>query len=151
MNICDEIERYLLAELGEKTSVLISRNSLSRRFACAPSQISYVLSTRFGLERGFVTISRRGGGGYVEIAKVELSDSDYPSFLLREGVGEEIAPARAERLLGELEERGALSARERLIASAAAGERAPNNLSDKFRALVLKNILLEIVREKTDK
>ncbi len=147
MNICDEIEEYLLAQLGDKPSVLISRNSLSRRFDCAPSQISYVLSTRFGLERGFITASRRGGGGYVEISRVELSSSEYPSFLLKE-IGEEISAARAERVLAELESRGILGGGERKIASAAAGERACRPLSDKLRAAVLKNILMEIVREK---
>ena len=61
-NISDIIERFLLDSLEKSDRISISRNELADYFDCAPSQINYVLSTRFTLDRGYIIESRRGGG-----------------------------------------------------------------------------------------
>ena len=68
-NISETIEQFIIATLGENDSVDISRNSLAEYFSCAPSQINYVLDTRFTIDRGFVKESKRGGSGYIKISR----------------------------------------------------------------------------------
>ena len=71
-NLADSIEAYLVALIeGQGAArVVVSRAAIARSFECAPSQVTYVLATRFSLERGFVVESRRGGGGYVRITRL---------------------------------------------------------------------------------
>lgn len=73
-NLSDVIESFIMSELvnGEQDdTILVQRNELAERLSCAPSQISYVLSTRFTPERGFMVESRRGSGGFVRIVRIE--------------------------------------------------------------------------------
>ncbi len=86
-NISDAIEEYILARLNEQGTgkVELKRTELADKIACAPSQISYVLSTRFTHERGFVVESRRGLGGYIRITILE--DADIKDFIYRDMLG----------------------------------------------------------------
>src|SRR6478735_4412859 len=75
-NISDIIEKYLkqVLEMSEKDLVEIKRSEVADKFHCVPSQINYVINTRFTIERGYVVESKRGGGGYIRIIKVQLHD-----------------------------------------------------------------------------
>ena len=79
-NISNIIEQFLLDLFGNGDNVSISRNELADYFSCAPSQINYVLTTRFTPARGFVIESRRGGGGYINVTRL----SDNRNKLLEE-------------------------------------------------------------------
>ena len=72
-NLADAIENFIIGELlrDQEDALLVQRNELAERLSCAPSQISYVLSTRFTPERGFLVESRRGSGGFVRIGRME--------------------------------------------------------------------------------
>lgn len=72
-NLADAIESFIMGELlrEHEDTILVQRNELAERLECAPSQISYVLSTRFTPEKGFMVQSRRGGGGFVRIVRME--------------------------------------------------------------------------------
>ena len=70
-NLADSIENFILEELMEEAVATVQRNELAQELNCAPSQISYVLSTRFTPERGFIVESRRGSGGFVRIVRSE--------------------------------------------------------------------------------
>ena len=72
-NLADAIENFIIGELlrDQEDALLVQRNELAERLSCAPSQISYVLSTRFTPERGFLVESRRGSGGFVRIVRME--------------------------------------------------------------------------------
>lgn len=74
-NITEAIESVLLRLLEESPSgvIEIQRGDIAEQFSCAPSQINYVLQTRFVLERGFLVESRRGGGGYIRITRLDSS------------------------------------------------------------------------------
>ncbi len=150
LNICDAIERFLLESLGEEHSVLLSRNSLAAHFDCAPSQINYVLSTRFTPERGFLTTSRRGGGGYIEIVRADGAGD--VGALLRGGLGEELPYNRARGILDALQEKNTLTPRETRFLLAALSDAALScsPVKDKLRARILKNILLEMVKEEDE-
>ena len=75
-NISDIIEKYLkqVLELSEQEHVEIKRSEIADKFQCVPSQINYVINTRFTIERGYVVESKRGGGGYIRIMKVQSHD-----------------------------------------------------------------------------
>lgn len=100
--LADAIEAYLLQliEAAERSRLEISRRQLAQRFRCAPSQINYVLETRFTPERGFVVRSRRGGGGCILIAAVAFEGE--AAELLREAyrqAGRGLAPTQAANLV----------------------------------------------------
>lgn len=78
-SISDQIEYYLKKLIEKyKGEVEIKRNQLANDFNCAPSQINYVLETRFPLEKGYVVESQRGGGGYVRIIRIKIeSGKEY--------------------------------------------------------------------------
>jgi transcriptional regulator CtsR len=71
-NMADAIESFIVGQLlaASKNTVLVQRNELADRLSCAPSQISYVLSTRFTPERGYLVESRRGSGGFIRIVRI---------------------------------------------------------------------------------
>ncbi|MCQ2361553.1 MAG: CtsR family transcriptional regulator [Acidaminococcaceae bacterium] len=81
-NIADNIENFILNELMQEAEALVQRNELAETLNCAPSQISYVISTRFTPERGFVVESRRGSGGFVRIVRNEPGDEPTSLELL---------------------------------------------------------------------
>lgn len=71
-NMSDTIESFIISQLlaASKNAVMVQRNELADRLSCAPSQISYVLSTRFTPERGYMVESRRGSGGFIRIVRL---------------------------------------------------------------------------------
>lgn len=75
-NISDIIENYLkkVLEMSEDDLVEIKRSEIADKFQCVPSQINYVINTRFTIERGYIVESKRGGGGYIRIIKVQSHD-----------------------------------------------------------------------------
>ena len=73
----DIIEQFILNTLAGSSFIELSRNDLAKFFDCAPSQINYVLNTRFTVNRGFVVESQRGGGGYIKVVKVQDNNSNF--------------------------------------------------------------------------
>lgn len=73
-NISDIIEAYLKEVLESSEAVEIKRSEIADKFECVPSQINYVINTRFTMERGYIVESKRGGGGYIRIIKVKMND-----------------------------------------------------------------------------
>ncbi|EJO7005199.1 CtsR family transcriptional regulator [Listeria monocytogenes] len=73
-NISDIIEAYLKQILESSEAVEIKRSEIADKFECVPSQINYVINTRFTMERGYIVESKRGGGGYIRIIKVKMND-----------------------------------------------------------------------------
>ena len=84
-NIADMIESYILRQLASRQDgqVELRRTDIADEISCAPSQISYVLSTRFTQDKGFVVESRRGLGGFIRIVQVPLRDIVYQDMLLK--------------------------------------------------------------------
>ena len=122
-NISDVIESFLIDLFGDERSIYISRNELAQYFNCAPSQINYVLSTRFTVDKGFAIESRRGGGGYVTL--VRLSDEDsYVAELVRHSIGDRISFQRVCQILDRLVGDGIISQREKEIAKSMMSDKA---------------------------
>ena len=148
--IADYIEKYIKLLLGESTGgeVVIRRNELAEKFKCAPSQINYVLTTRFSFDKGYVIESRRGGGGFVRIVRVTLKEKRYLWDFIRDTVGEEISFNKTEALVGRLFEEGVVTAREAAIMMAVLEKTAaPGSRDDDgYRAYLLRAMLAVLLQ-----
>lgn len=150
-NISETIEQFIIATLGENDSVDISRNSLAEYFSCAPSQINYVLDTRFTIDRGFVKESKRGGSGYIKISRLKnTDDNEYLNSLVLESVGDELSEKRMVQILEKLVSDNIVSFNEKVLIEAALSEDSlamPFTIKDKVRAKSFKNILIELMKK----
>ncbi|PFE11436.1 transcriptional regulator CtsR [Bacillus cereus] len=113
-NISDIIEQYLkqVIDLSNNNVIEIKRNEIADRFECVPSQINYVINTRFTLERGFVVESKRGGGGYIRIIKVKLHDDIDIIDQMLHMIDHSVAQGNAESMIIRLIEEGIVTNRE---------------------------------------
>ncbi len=147
MGITDLIAGFLQGSLEEaENGVLeIQRSDLAQRFNCVPSQINYVVSTRFSPERGYIVESRRGGNGYIRITRVRV---DHETLLMHviNTIGDELDYPSARAILGNLLHGGALEERTAKTLLAAVGDKslnaAPKEVRDRIRADILKNTLI---------
>lgn len=149
-NISDLIEHYLkqILQGSSEGTVEIQRSELADKFSCVPSQINYVISTRFTLEKGYHVESKRGGGGYIRIQRVDLPSLETLQRHVAHTVGEEIDQTAAEGLIYQLAEADFLSDREaRLIRAAITREALAIGLPirDQIRAKLLKAMLITLL------
>ncbi|KAA0560401.1 CtsR family transcriptional regulator [Rossellomorea aquimaris] len=116
-NISDIIERYLknVLELNESEIVEIKRSEIADKFQCVPSQINYVINTRFTIERGYVVESKRGGGGYIRIMKVKAHDQVHLIDQLVALITQTISQNTAADIVFRLVEEDIISEREAKI------------------------------------
>mgnify|MGYP000672930407 FL=1 len=152
-NISDIIEQFILKTMGDDESVDISRNELATFFSCAPSQINYVLETRFTVDKGFVKESRRGGGGYIKISKINLDNDEYVSNLILESVGDELSQKRLSQILEKLKNEKIISDKEKEIIFSALSDLSlamPFTIKDNIRAKAFKNVLTTLMKQKEE-
>ena len=116
-NLTHNIEQYILELLEEEEENFISlrRKELAEKFECVPSQINYVLRSRFSPEHGYLIESRRGEYGYIRILKVSCRNSEEKSNHIEDTIGERIKFNDAKRLLSRFQKRGFITDRERLL------------------------------------
>lgn len=116
-NLSHDIENYILSLLDDEEENFISlrRKELAEMFECVPSQINYVLRSRFTPEHGYLIESRRGEHGYIKIFRITCDSSDEKVNHIEELVGDDITFRDASKLLSLLNERGFITARERLL------------------------------------
>jgi len=151
-NISDLIERYLKELLAESIQdhIEIQRKELANLFNCVPSQINYVLTTRFTAGRGYIVESRRGGGGYIRIVKVPMDQRARLALRIGRLIGEEINQNEAVGLIARLREEGLLTAREERLMMAAVDSnvlRVSQPTCEKLRALILRAMIVGTLRE----
>ncbi|MBB3114253.1 transcriptional regulator CtsR [Paenibacillus phyllosphaerae] len=149
-NISDLIEQFLKGLLQESPegAVEIQRNELADRFSCVPSQINYVISTRFTLEKGYLVESKRGGGGYIRIQRVELPTLKTIQGHIAQTIGNEVDQGTAEGLIYQLEEAEMISKREANLLRAAVSRDVISlklPLRDEVRARLLKAMLITLL------
>ena len=146
-NMSDIIEEYLKNVLLAQEQVEIRRSEIADRFNCVPSQINYVINTRFTVQQGYVVESKRGGGGYIRIMKVNLvDDMDFIDALL-EVVPEELSVKQANHILQNLYDNELLSKREAqllLIAMSKESLIEAEQCSNQLRSNMMKNILTSL-------
>lgn len=116
-NISDIIEQYLkkVLEMSEKEIVEIKRSEIADKFQCVPSQINYVINTRFTMEKGYIVESKRGGGGYIRIMRVQTYDFAELIDQLLSLIENRISQNSAEHVILRLVEEEVISQREAKI------------------------------------
>jgi len=116
-NISDIIENYLkeVLEMSGKSLVEIKRSEVADKFECVPSQINYVINTRFTIEKGYVVESKRGGGGFIRIMKVQSHDSAHLIDQLLSLIQMRIPQSSAEDVIYRLVEEKVINDREAKI------------------------------------
>lgn len=155
MRLSDTIEEFIKMMLGqEEQEVELKRNELAEYFKCAPSQINYVLSTRFTPDHGYVTESRRGGGGFIRVIRIHREEDDFLQYLMSERIGDTLDLKSARILVRQLAEQGNVSLEEAQVMYAALTPQAlsvpiPEALKDSIRAKILRSMLLRIARRNT--
>ena len=100
---------------SDKSEIVLRRKDLAEKFGCVPSQINYVLRSRFSPEQGFLIQSQRGGHGYIRIMQIRFADCDECAEHLEDLVGNAVSEQDAKRLMVSLQERGIVTTRERLL------------------------------------
>lgn len=116
MSLSKRIEEYIKRLLAEEASIELQRNELAELFNCVPSQINYVLGTRFTPTQGYIIESRRGGGGYLRIVKLSWNaEENSETREMYDNLGNSIDQWEAEGVLRRLREEGIITLREYYI------------------------------------
>ena len=147
MGITDLIASFLQDSLEEsENGVLeVQRNDLAQRFNCVPSQINYVMSTRFSPERGYIVESRRGGNGYIRITRVQVDRQTLLMHVIN-SLGDQVDLSSARAILSNLVQAGALEENTGRSLLAAVGDKAlgavPREVRDTVRADIMKQVVI---------
>ena len=149
MGITDMIAGFIQEALDDAGGVLeMQRGDLAQRFGCVPSQINYVMSTRFSPEHGYIVESRRGGGGYIRITRVQ---ADRKTLLMHviNSIGDELDDASARAIVANLAQSEALSVEvaQALLYAVSDGalRTVPREQRDALRADIVKQVLIHFV------
>lgn len=146
-SISDVIEQFILSTMAEDDAVEISRNDLAKYFACVPSQINYVLNTRFTVNRGYVIESVRGGAGFVKVIKVN-TDNNYLNSLL-EICSIPMNYLKGCQVLDNLCGKKLLTESEANLLKRAISSKSlnnPVNMEEMLRANILKEVIIELIK-----
>lgn len=149
MNISKEIEKFIKQMLvqADGGTIDLQRNELANQLGCVPSQINYVISTRFTNEHGYMVESKRGGGGYIRITQMTFGKKSYIMHIIN-SVGNSMTAGEATVFVSNCCENTPMTKRElNLIMSAVSDSSLPINQPhrDILRAKILKNMLLNLV------
>lgn len=147
MCLADDIEAFLKAALEGQGSVVMRRRELAERFQCAPSQINYVLMTRFGWGDGYVVQTRRGGAGFIRVSRIQLPQrADLKALIVR--VGEAVSQDQAQAVIRLIWRAGLVTAREAALMTAVVQrESLALELADRdrIRGRLLRAMLLAVL------
>ena len=147
--LTDEIAKMIesMLEAGGGTLEL-QRNEMAGRLGCVPSQISYVITSRFTPERGYLIESRRGGGGHIRIVRKQMDRNEYLMHFFH-AVGDEIGEGEARAYLQNLSDNALVNQREAVIIRNALSDSALQNVTpagrDTVRAQIFRHILLSLI------
>lgn len=140
MGMSDKIEAFILELMKQEQDdwLKIQRNELAQIFGCVPSQINYVISTRFSPERGYAVESRRGGGGCVRIRRIQAPQTIY--------IADNISEGQAVEFINRLAAAGVINGDTAKIIYSAVSDKAleKSENRDELRADILKNIIENI-------
>ena len=146
-SLSKQIEEYIKALLQEEAEgvVEIQRNLLSEYFHCVPSQINYVLSTRFTPVQGYMVETRRGGGGYVRIVSLQLDEDDDLQDALTEAVGTQLTQSDSEGLTAYLYQQGIITQREMLLFNSMMKDRVMTGVEKSQRDMIRASMMQQVL------
>lgn len=144
-SISDIIEKFIKDLMEDSNTVQIQRNELASLFDCAPSQINYVLTTRFSIEKGYEVQSKKGGGGYIKITRI---NKNQVLHILHKKIDKEITYIQSKTIVKWLRDINLINDREEKIILCAIDDKSLNTpirgFNDILRAKLLKNIIEEL-------
>lgn len=147
MKMTDIIEEFIKDLLNsEQEEIEIQRNELAEQFNCVPSQINYVISTRFKESQGYYVESRRGGGGHITIRKINNSKSDYIMHIIK-NIGKELTANEVDILISDFLSYDLITAKEAKLLKVATSDNVlllSKELKEQVRARIFKNMLLNL-------
>lgn len=148
--LSDIIEEFIKELIDESTQreLEIQRNELANKFSCAPSQINYVLTTRFTKERGYFIESRRGGGGCIRIRQIEMNEGDTLLSQICDKIGNSITYDMGCRLIDIINESNMITLRETNIMKISINDRTLMSVTEgrnELRASILKSMIMIIM------
>jgi len=148
--LSDLIEAFIKDMLEESDgTVELQRNELANYFNCVPSQINYVIGTRFTNEHGYFVESRRGGGGHIKIRKLYIDPTTNYLMHIVMNIGSSISQQSAEAFINNFLDYKAVSPRECKLMKAAVSDKVLGNIRiperDIIRALILKNMMASLL------
>lgn len=150
--LSDTIESFIKALMEEEnTSIELRRNELAEHFQCAPSQINYVLATRFTPDHGYVIESRRGGGGYIRIVRMQSSSREELLQALYQRIGVSISAQDAAKIIEHLKMEKIVSQDEADLMLAALSPQAvplPLSMKDALCAGTLRSMILSLAKRR---
>lgn len=148
MKLSDLIEEYIREIISSNDYVELRRNELADRFNCVPSQINYVIQTRFVPELGFYVESRRGGGGYIKITKTNLSKSEYISNIMKK-IGSNLSQSVIDVYLNDFLMYNILDKKTANLISVAVSDKSLGKINrmdrDYIRADIFKNLIINLL------
>ena len=144
--LSEQIARIIEQMIEENGGELeLQRNKLAGSVGCVPSQINYVISSRFNTDRGYIVESRRGGGGYIKITKINFDSKTAYLMHMLSAIGDSIDAMSARAMLISLYDNNLITERELKIALCSVSDKALCKIvsgRDAVRADVMKNIIL---------
>ena len=149
MATSDLIARFIMDTLDKYNGIAeLQRSALADMFGCVPSQINYVISTRFSPEHGYAVESRRGGGGYIRISRVRVQPDELIMRTIN-AAGERLDMATAAAYLQNAASSGARKTASARLILAAIGDNSlrpvPRELRDEVRASIFKQLLIQTI------
>ena len=145
--LSDSIERFIKDMMEDGAQIEVRRNELAQHFGCAPSQINYVLATRFSVDHGYIIESRRGGGGYIRIVRMGVNSPENLLSALLQRIGNSIDEDSAVAIIQNLLDRRLVTLNEARIMRAAVAKNAlalPVSAKDELRASVLSGMVRQV-------
>lgn len=148
MRMSDIVARHILDMLEEADgNAEIRRNELASVLGCVPSQINYVITSRFTPEQGYIVESRRGGGGYIRITRINTTPQDAIMHIIN-SIGKRLDKITAEVMINNMFERSIINEDTARLMLSALSERVfldvPQQYRDILRASIFKNMLLTL-------
>lgn len=149
MRVSDLIEDFIKDMLKEEEYIEIQRNELAEQFNCVPSQINYVIATRFRPSQGYYVESKRGGGGNIKIKKINITKSNYLMHIIT-NIEETLSSQEVDVFIGNFLSYEIISETEAKLLKVATSDNVlivPQEYKDKLRASIFKNMLLNLVED----
>ena len=147
MRVSDIIEEFIKDLFNDENEAIeIQRNELAEYFNCVPSQINYVISTRFKPSQGYYVESRRGGGGHIKIRKVNNTKEDYIMHIIN-NIGKELTSNEVDIIISDFLSYDIINAKEAKLLKVATsdnGLQLTKDVKDQVRARIFKNMLINL-------
>lgn len=148
--LSDIIEAFIKQMIADTDGTIeIQRNELANHFNCVPSQINYVIDTRFTVDRGYYVESRRGGGGHVKIRRININRPGNYLMHIVSSMGNSISQQSAEVFINNFVDYDVISEREGFVMKAAVSDKVLGGLQmpdrDILRAVLLKNMIISLL------